>query len=135
MTNTHASSASFSAGRSTNRAVNLVRLSVSCMSLVVGLCLIDGNFTSAIIHGQPAQAGWVGDLLNRLPIPSGIYANINGHQYFLGDYAESGFDSVVFKDGSWEIKVNGRVVAHGYGRTPDWVIKAIIKFWGPIPVS
>jgi hypothetical protein len=105
-------------------------LAASLTALLLGNAVVDGNFASQVVPGQAVQASWFDSFL-----PSGIYANIGGHKYYFGDYSEAGDDAVVFKDGSWEVKVNGRVSAHGYGRTPGWVIKAITTFFGPIPVS
>jgi hypothetical protein len=114
--------------------VQLMALAAATTAIVTTTGAIDGNFASQILPGQAAKADWLGNLINRLPTPSGIYVNLNGHKYYFGDYSPEGEGAVVFKDGTWEVKVNGRVAAHGYGRTPDWVLKAIGKVFGPIPV-
>jgi hypothetical protein len=112
------------------RNLKFFALTATAAVSLLSVLAIDGNFVAQIMPGQTAQAGIFDGFL-----PSGIYVNIGGHKYYFGDYAEAGDDAVVFKDGSWEVKINGRVSAHGYGRTPGWVIKAITTFFGPIPVS
>ncbi len=136
MTKNDASSARFDAGKSvehpgsTQTAFQLIAIVAVSVLMLGGWMAIDGNFASKVMPGQAAQAGWFDSFL-----PSGIYANIGGHKYYFGDYSEAGDDAVVFKDGSWEVKVNGRVAAHGYGRTPGWVIDLIGKVFGSIPVE
>jgi hypothetical protein len=95
-------------------------------TMLAGATAIDSNFAPQLLSGQSAQA----DITDRIPIPSGIYVNIYGHKYYFGEYAYQGDPGVVFKGGTWEIKVNGRVFAHGYGQTPNWVLKAITQFFG-----
>jgi hypothetical protein len=116
--------------------MNFKALTVAAVSasLVLANVAIDSNFATQVLAGQSAQAGILEDIFNRIPTPSGIYANINGHKYYFGDYSSEGDAAVVFKDGTWEVKANGRVIAHGYGRTPDWVLRAITTIFGPIPV-
>jgi hypothetical protein len=109
-------------------------ITASLAALLLGNAAIDGNFVSQILPGQAANAGWIGDIIDRLPTPSGIYLNLNGQKYYFGDYAPGGDSAVLFKDGTWEVKVNGTVVAHGYGRHPAWVVKAVTTFFGPVPV-
>jgi hypothetical protein len=53
---------------------------------------------------------------DRLPMPTGIYMNIDGQGIYLGEYAQTGDEGVYYKGSTWEIKSDGQVIAHGYGR-------------------
>jgi GTP-dependent phosphoenolpyruvate carboxykinase len=75
---------------------------------------------------QPAQAA-IGaqniapssNLTNQvafLPVVTGVYLNINGQPFYFGEYAQSGDSGIVYPGSTWEIKSNGQVIAHGYGR-------------------
>ena len=74
---------------------------------------------------QPAIAGGIGDWL---PVPSGIYFEINGKKFYLGDYSEN--ETLAYPGSKWEVKVNGRIWAHGYGQTPGWVVDTAKKVFG-----
>ncbi|PZV07349.1 MAG: hypothetical protein DCF22_22185 [Leptolyngbya sp.] len=85
------------------------------------------TLASAIVlvgNSQPAQAGWA----DRIPVPTGIYFEINGKKFYLGDYSTD--PNLVFPGSKWEVKINGRVVAHGYGETPGWVVDQAKKIFG-----
>jgi hypothetical protein len=47
---------------------------------------------------------------------TGLYLNINGQPLYFGEYAQSGDAGIVFPGSTWEAKINGQVVGHGYGR-------------------
>jgi hypothetical protein len=47
---------------------------------------------------------------------TGLYLNINGQPLYFGEYSQSGDAGIVFPGSSWEAKINGQVVGHGYGR-------------------
>ncbi len=74
---------------------------------------------------QPAIAGGIGDWI---PVPTGIYFEINGKQFYLGDYSAD--PTLSFPGSKWEVKVNGRIWAHGYGETPGWVVETAKKVFG-----
>jgi hypothetical protein len=74
---------------------------------------------------QPAQAGWLGDFI---PVPTGIYFEVNGKKFYLGDYSAD--PTLAFPGSRWEVKVNGRIWAHGYGETPGWVVDQAKKIFG-----
>jgi len=59
-----------------------------------------------------------------IPFPSGIWANVSGKQLFLGDFA-SRPNPQCPSACSWAVRHNGRLSAHGNGRTPAWVIGLI----------
>ena len=74
---------------------------------------------------QPATARGLGDWL---PIPSGIYFEINGKKFYFGDYSAD--PTLAFSDSKWEVKINGRIAAHGRGQTPGWVVESAKKLFG-----
>jgi hypothetical protein len=47
---------------------------------------------------------------------TGIYLNINGQSFYFGEYSQTGNSGIVFPGSTWEIKSNGQVIGHGYGR-------------------
>ena len=73
----------------------------------------------------PAQASWFSDLMSFAP--SGIYAKVNGHSYFYGDYVRTG-QPQFGESSTWEITYNGQVWMHGYGNTPQW-IWSLVNQW------
>jgi hypothetical protein len=85
------------------------------------------TLASAIVlvgNSQPAQAGWA----DRIPVPTGIYFESNGKKFYLGDYSAD--PTLAFPGSKWEVKVNGRIWAHGYGETPGWVVNQAKKIFG-----
>jgi hypothetical protein len=62
---------------------------------------------------------------------TGLYLNINGQPLYFGEYAQSGDAGIVFSGSTWEAKMNGQVVGHGYsrisGRFRQWACQ---KFGG-----
>ena len=92
-----------------------------------GLALSDARLVSTPLEGKPAVAGW-SDLL---PIPSGMYFELNGKKFYFGEYSDRGDDAIVYKGSKWEVKTGGRVSAHGYGQTPSWLVdlaKRVFRF-------
>lgn len=78
---------------------------------------------------QPATAGGIGDWLkDKIPVPSGIYFEINGKKFYFGNYSAD--PTLAYPGSKWEVKVNGRVFAHGYGETPGWVVESAKKLFG-----
>lgn len=78
---------------------------------------------------KPATAGGIGDFLkDKIPLPTGIYFEINGKKFYFGDYSAD--PALAYPGSKWEVKVNGRVFAHGYGETPGWVIDSAKKLFG-----
>ncbi len=89
-------------------------------SLVLGSAIV----IAPLGNVKPATATGLGDWI---PVPTGIYFEINGKKFYFGDYSQD--PTLVFPGSKWEIKVNGRVAAHGYGETPGWVIEQAKKFF------
>ena len=86
--------------------------------------------TTAIVVTNPltntsAQAAGLADWL---PVPSGLYLKIDGREFFYGDYVETGVP--VFAGSVWEYKSGGRVILHGYGNTPGWLVNLFARL-GP----
>ncbi len=75
-----------------------------------------------------AQFKW----MERLPVPTGAYLNISGHEYFYGDLNDR---SQVFGDVSWQVNGASGILLKGYGRTPGYVINFVNKFLQPIRVQ
>jgi hypothetical protein len=90
------------------------------------------GFTTASIVSPlstpAAQAGWI----DRLPVPTGAYLNINGSEYFYGDLNDR---SQVFGGVSWQVNGANGILLKGYGRTPGYVINFVSKFLQPIRVQ
>jgi hypothetical protein len=90
------------------------------------------GFTTASIVSPlstpAAQAGWI----DRLPVPTGAYLNIRGHEYFYGDLNDR---SQVFGGVSWQVNGANGILLKGYGRTPGYVINFVNKFLQPIRVQ
>lgn len=59
--------------------------------------------------------------------PSGIYANVWGKQFYLGDFA-SRPDPQCPSQCSWAVRYGGNLAAHGNGRTPAWVV-SLVQSW------
>ena len=74
---------------------------------------------------KPATAGGIGDWI---PVPTGIYFEINGKKFYFGDYSADA--TLADPNSKWEVKVNHRLAAHGYGQTPGWVIESAKKLFG-----
>jgi hypothetical protein len=78
-----------------------------------------------LANTKPATAQGIG---NWLPVPTGIYFEIDGKKFYFGDYS---YDPTLAYPGSkWEVKVNGQVWAHGYGETPGWLIAQARRIFG-----
>jgi hypothetical protein len=79
-----------------------------------------GLLASACLIGSalPAQASWT-----RL-VPSGAYANINGKEFFVGDFVRDPNPRCPVHC-TWAVRMNGRLSAHGAGRTPRWVLSLL----------
>jgi hypothetical protein len=75
-----------------------------------------------------AHAGWI----DRIQL-TGAYLNVNGREYFLGDYNQTG--SPAFQGVTWELRNNGQIIAKGYGHTPRAALWLIQKFFQPIHAS
>jgi hypothetical protein len=93
------------------------------------------GFTTASIVSPlstpAAQAGWI----DRLPVPTGAYLNINGHKYFYGDLNNL---SRVLPGVAWQINggENGGVLLKGYGNVPRAIIDLVNKlFFKPVLVE
>jgi hypothetical protein len=100
--------------------------------LLSSLLLLSGSLTlgstmvvAPLGNIQPATAGGFGDWL---PVPTGIYFEINGKKFYFGDYSAD--PTLAYPGSKWEVKVNHRVFAHGYGETPGWVIESAKKLFG-----
>ena len=92
-----------------------------------GLALSDARLVSTPLEGKPAVAGWS----DFLPMPSGMYFELNGKKFYFGEYSDRGDDAIVYKGSKWEVKTSGRVSAHGYGQTPSWLVdlaKRVFRF-------
>lgn len=106
--------------------VKSTTLLFSFLSLLLSTTLLlDGKVIATPFSGQPAMAGWLGDFI---PVPTGIYFEINGKKFYFGDYSAD--PTLAFPDSKWEVKVNGRIWAHGRGETPGWVVESAKKFFG-----
>lgn len=90
-------------------------------SLALGTAMV----VAPLGNVKPATAGGIGDWI---PVPTGIYFEINGKKFYLGDYSAD--PTLAYPGSKWEVKVNGRVFAHGYGQTPGWVIESAKKLFG-----
>jgi|GEM_PF-5561093 len=97
----------------------------SAVALGVGIATIP------FFNTEPALAGIFDGL--KLPTPTGIYLEINGKKFYLGDYSEN--PNLEFPGSKWEIKVDHHLWAHGYGQTPGWVLNMAKSFFGSIPVE
>lgn len=109
----------------------MIRSKTSSLFLSIFL-LLSGSLAlgSAMVvaplgNTQPATAGGIGDWL---PVPTGIYFEINGKKFYFGDYSAN--PTLAFSDSKWEVKVNGRIAAHGRGETPGWVVDSAKKLFG-----
>ena len=83
--------------------------------------------TTASITLNPSSAK-AGFSIN-IPVPSGIWTNIGGKQNFLGDFVQRP-DPQCPSACSWAVRYNGRLSAHGNGRTPAWVVGLIRQRFG-----
>ncbi len=97
-----------------------INSSVALSSVVA----ISGAITAtSLLNMQPAVAGF----WDRVPVPTGMYLEIRGKKFYLGDYSAN--PGLAYPGSKWEIKVNGRIWAHGYGETPGWVIDLAKRFF------
>lgn len=62
-------------------------------------------------------------------LPSGIYTNVRGNKNYLGDFVQRP-DPQCPTACSWAVRHNGRLSAHGNGRTPAWVVSLIRQRFG-----
>ena len=77
--------------------------------------------SAASITLQPSSAkAW-------FVFPSGIYANVQGKQFYLGDFVQRPNPQCPTAC-SWAVRYSGNLSAHGNGRTPPWVIGLIRRF-------
>lgn len=90
-------------------------------SLVLGSAMV----VAPLGNVKPAIAGGLGDWL---PVPTGIYFEINGKKFYFGDYSAD--PTLAYPGSKWEVKVNHRISAHGYGETPGWVVESAKKLFG-----
>ena len=71
------------------------------------------------------------DIITERFLPSGIYFQLDGKDFFFGEYSDrNGLDHVKYKGSLWEVRINGKVSAHGYGETPGWVVDMAEKHFG-----
>lgn len=105
----------------------LISSSLLSSIILTGLALSDARLISTPLEDKPAVAGW-SDLLSF--IPSGIYFELNGKKFYFGEYSDRGDDAIVYKGSVWEVKANNRVIMHGYGGTPSWLIDMARRFFG-----
>ncbi len=91
--------------------------------IAVGSAIVVTNFATPAAH-----AGWI----DRLPVPTGAYLNINGAEYFYGDLNDR---SQIFGGVSWQVNGANGILLKGYGRTPGYVINFVSKFLQPIRVQ
>ena len=90
-------------------------------SLVLGSAMV----VAPLGNIKPATAGGIADWI---PVPSGIYFEVNGKKFYFGDYSAD--PTLTFPGSKWEVKVNGQVKAHGYGETPGWLIDQAKRLFG-----
>ena len=57
-------------------------------------------------------------------LPSGIFANVKGKQFFLGDFVQRPNPQCPTTC-TWAVRYNGNLSAHGRGETPRWVLGLI----------
>lgn len=85
------------------------------------------TLTTASITLNPSSAKAWPSLSIPLSLPSGIYANVQGKQFYLGDFSNRP-DPQCPVTCSWAVRYNGNLSAHGNGRTPPWVMELIKRF-------
>ena len=79
------------------------------------------TLTTASLTLNPASAkAW-------FVFPSGIYANVQGKQFYLGDFVQRPKPQCPSAC-SWAVRYSGNLSAHGNGRTPPWVVGLIRRF-------
>jgi hypothetical protein len=91
-----------------------------------------GLTTASIVAPIATRAANAQKWMDRLPVPTGAYLNIGGHEYFYGDLNDR---SQVFGDVSWQVNGASGILLKGYGRTPGYVINFVNKFLQPIRVQ
>lgn len=107
--------------RSKTTSLLLSSLLLFSGSLALGSAMV----VAPLGNVQPATAGGLGDWL---PVPTGIYFEINGKKFYFGDYSAD--PTLAYPGSKWEVKVNHRISAHGYGETPGWVVESAKKLFG-----
>jgi hypothetical protein len=107
------------------RFTQLAIVGLTALTATIGTVV---TLPSHLGGATPAQA-FIGDWLKQLT-PTGLYFEIEGKPFYFGEYADRGNDAIVFKGSKWEVKVNGKVTAHGYGQTPGWVRELARKYFG-----
>ncbi len=80
---------------------------------------------SITLNPSAAKAWW----FQPISWPSGIYTNVQGKQNFLGDFVQRP-DPQCPSACSWAVRYNGRLSAHGNGRTPAWVVGLVRQRFG-----
>jgi hypothetical protein len=104
-------------------------LLLSSLLLLSGSLALGSAMVVAPLGNQPATAGGFGDWLkDKIPAPTGIYFEINGKKFYFGDYSAD--PTLAYPGSKWEVKVNHRISAHGYGETPGWVVESAKKLFG-----
>jgi hypothetical protein len=76
--------------------------------------------TAGVMFNQSAAKAW-------FSFPSGVYANVQGKQFYLGDFVQRP-DPQCPVSCSWAVRYNGNLSAHGNGRTPAWLV-TLIRNW------
>jgi hypothetical protein len=76
--------------------------------------------TGSVMLNQSAAKAWFN-------LPSGVYANVQGKQFYLGDFVQRP-DPQCPVACSWAVRYNGNLSAHGNGRTPAWLM-TLIRNW------
>jgi len=97
-------------------------MKLSAKTLVSG-AIAAFTLTTASITLNPSSAKAL------FVFPSGIYANVQGKQFYLGDFVQRPNPQCPSAC-SWAVRYNGNLSAHGNGRTPAWVIGLIRQRFG-----
>ena len=88
---------------------------------VISGILATATLTAASLTLNPSSAkAW-------FVFPSGIWANVQGKQFYLGDFVQRPDPQCPVACG-WAVRYGGELKAHGNGRTPPWVVELIRNF-------
>lgn len=109
-----------------NRLGSLTSIALTAGLIFCGIATAEGRLIATPLKGNPAIAGWS----DFLPVPTGIFFEVNGKKFYFGEYAQTGDTGIVFAGSKWEVKRNGQVIAHGYGQTPGWVVDSARRLFG-----
>ena len=88
--------------------------------VIAALTLTTASIT---LNPSSAKAQWFNFF------PTGIYANVQGKQFYLGDFVQRPNPQCPTSC-SWAVRYNGNLSAHGNGRTPAWVVRLIRQRFG-----